>query len=145
MIKIIKNCRYFVATQDRELQEQIRTLPGVPLMYLHGTAPNLEAPSKVSQDKAESFKHRILLREDQEETIRNLKMQSGIQLAADLKHIKKKKKGCPNPLSCKKKKKNIVSNMTSVDKDKKVRKRKRVKIPVHVREALKESIESKTA
>lgn len=53
------------------------------------------------------------------------------------KKRKRKFKGGPNPLSCKKKKKNL-SPQENVQKteDKKRKKRKRIKIPQHVKESL---------
>ncbi|KAL1512973.1 hypothetical protein ABEB36_002468 [Hypothenemus hampei] len=43
---------YMVCTQDRDLQEKVRSLPGVPLIFLHMKTPTLEQPSEVSVKKA---------------------------------------------------------------------------------------------
>lgn len=54
--------RYIIGTQDRDLQEKVRLIAGVPLLYIHQKAPTLEAASlasltksdKISQEKYES-------------------------------------------------------------------------------------------
>ena len=33
--------RYFIATQDPELREKCRKVPGTPILYLHSSAPTL--------------------------------------------------------------------------------------------------------
>ena len=33
--------RYFIATQDPELREKCRKVPGTPVLYLHSSAPTL--------------------------------------------------------------------------------------------------------
>ena len=41
--------RYFIATQDSELRNKCRKVPGTPVMYLHHCAPVLEKPSNMSE------------------------------------------------------------------------------------------------
>lgn len=49
----IKNNRYVIATQDRELQDWLRTKPGQPILYLHKKTPVLEQPSELSRKTVE--------------------------------------------------------------------------------------------
>lgn len=134
-----------IATQDRLLQDQLRKVPGVPIMYLHGKAPTLEPPSQKSREFAEQLRGKAVMTDQQEETIKTLKKQSGLEPDATLRPKKKRGKGGPNPLSCKKKKKKETSGQTSANTSRtnesgKVRKRKRIKIPNHVKEVLKTNL-----
>ena len=45
--------RYAVATQDQALRAKLRTLAGVPILYLHNSAPTLEKPPEVSTERAD--------------------------------------------------------------------------------------------
>lgn len=128
---------YLVATQDRELQKQIRTIAGTPLLYLHSKTPVLEPPSQAT---IEATNNKLLgITEYEQKTLNDLKDKSGIMNEEEIKPKRKKKKG-PNPLSCKKKKKTTVENPiinkkeTTTDVNK--RKRKKVRIPKHVRDEL---------
>ena len=42
-----------MATQDQALRAQLRALPGVPILYLHNSAPTLERPPEVSTERAD--------------------------------------------------------------------------------------------
>lgn len=54
--------RYLLATQDPALREKARRLPGVPILYLHRSAPTLEKPSALSDEVAtEAASKRLLL------------------------------------------------------------------------------------
>lgn len=44
--------RYFVVSQDKDLRERARKVPGTPVMYLHHSAPTLERPSDMSEASA---------------------------------------------------------------------------------------------
>ena len=46
--------RYFIATQDPELREKCRKVPGTPILYLHHSAPILEKPSDMSENQAQN-------------------------------------------------------------------------------------------
>lgn len=46
--------RYFIATQDPELREKCRKIPGTPILYLHHCAPVLEKPSQMSENLAQN-------------------------------------------------------------------------------------------
>ena len=126
--------RYFIATQDRELQAVAREIPGTPLIYLHQKAPTLEHPSTASEHVAHiGMQEKFRVSEDAGKILTTLKKQKlGITEINNEERRKKKKIKGPNPLSCKKKqKKPVVAEKQGV---KKSRKRKRVKVPKHVKE-----------
>ncbi|XP_047370850.1 rRNA-processing protein UTP23 homolog [Vespa velutina] len=148
MIRRNNSSRYIIATQDRELQEELRTIPGVPLIYLHGKAPTLEAPSEASQKYAENIRNELGMSLWEKENMKMLKKEAGLINEIEPKR-KKHKKGGPNPLSClkKKKKKNDVQMATAVSEKKKsgkIRKRKKIRIAAHVKEALIAELSNKT-
>lgn len=82
----------------------------------------------------------------QKKTLDSMKEKFGLKTDTKLQPKKKKMKGDlvdrRNPLSCKKKKKKCLDNNNESDgtkikkPDSKVRKRKRIKLPTHVKEAL---------
>jgi len=131
--------RYLVATQDRELQDRIRSIPGVPLIYLHGRAPTLEPPSQASRIHAGNLLKGIGMSSTQQETIKSLLQTSGLATEEQSKPKKKRKKGGPNPLSVKKKKKPSAVMQKSANTSGRIRKRKKVKLPTHIKEVLKAS------
>lgn len=141
----IKSNRYIIATNDRELQDYLRARPGQPIMYLHNKTPVLEQPSEISR-KAVEFKMNdiVTFGEKDKNKLTSLKKTEGIAIDENDKKIKKiKKKKQPNPLSCKKKKKksNVMEQSYKQKegiKDKTIekKKRKRVKLPSHVKEVL---------
>ncbi|KAL0109970.1 hypothetical protein PUN28_013543 [Cardiocondyla obscurior] len=131
------NARYIVATQDRELQDKLRIIPGVPLLYLHGKAPTLDSPSAASRKYAETKQKDLGMTTWEKENIKELRKQAGIE-EKETKMKKKRKKGGPNPLSClKKKKKEMTTSNKSDTKSGKIKKRKRkIKIASHIKDAL---------
>lgn len=133
--------RYIVATQDRELQDKLRIIPGVPVIYLHGKVPTLDSPSEASRKYAEAMQKGLGMTIWERENVKILRNQAGI-VEKESKLKKKKKKGGPNPLSCLKKKKpgTITLNKTGT-KSGKVRKRK-IKIASHIKEALLTELKS---
>lgn len=128
--------RYIVATQDRELQDKLRKVSGVPILYLHGRAPTLESPSEASRQQAENLKKNLGMSIWEKNNIELLRKQAGI--VEEIKLKKKRKKGGPNPLSCLKKKKKPETTVQSKSgtKSGKFRKRKKIKIAPHIKEAL---------
>ncbi|KAG6802397.1 rRNA-processing protein UTP23 [Apis mellifera caucasica] len=137
--------RYIIATQDRDLQESLRKIPGVPIIYLHGKAPTLEAPSQASRKYAENIRKGLGMTEREKENIKILKEAAGIIEKVEVKFRKKKKKG-PNPLSCLKKKKKTQTNILKNTNEKnsgKVKKRTKIKIAAHIKEALVAEIKNK--
>lgn len=125
--------RYIIATQDRELQDKLRLIPGVALFYFHNKGPTLEAPTEVSEKAASAtanarsvffclnqtccslgensfglfacFFFRWGINKYEEETLSKLKEAEGIKPEEKSTKKKKKKQHNPNPLSCKRKKK----------------------------------------
>ncbi len=106
--------KYIVATQDDQLKEKLRRIPGVPIIYANKTSLMLETPSIASQSKWESQEKskgirrikddvKIAAKEmnlDQEEVIKLKK-----EAYAKLPIMREKRKARrPNPLSVKKKK-----------------------------------------
>ncbi|CAO1416116.1 unnamed protein product [Diamesa hyperborea] len=105
--ELTKNNHYVVATQDRDLQEWIRTKPGIALLYLHQIVPCLEDPSPASRKFVErKTKRSTDVSSNDGEKLKFFKLKEGlIKDVQKSNHNKKmKKKGGPNPLSCKKKK-----------------------------------------
>ncbi|KAF2902260.1 hypothetical protein ILUMI_03923 [Ignelater luminosus] len=139
MVGKTNNNHYMIATQDLDLQNKLRQIPGIPLLYLHQKTPVLEHPTEASIKSAHDAN--LGLGEIEKEVIQELKTKHGI-VEPENKPKKKKKKGGPNPLSCKKKKKVSGVQTKSINKSKdkceeihKVR-RKKIKIPKHVKEEL---------
>merc|ERR1719188_1775022 len=64
-----------VATQDNALRSKIRSITGVPLLYLHGNCPTLEKPSGLTTKFVEKNSEEKLLTSHQEKTIKVLKKQ----------------------------------------------------------------------
>lgn len=128
---------YLIATQDRDLQDKVRAVPGVPLIYLHIKTPVLEEPSQVSKNFARE--KMLVMWHSKEEVLAELKMKNGLIIEDDIPKQKKKKRG-PNPLSCKKKKKKCsIENPSQISSGKSEihkRKRKKIRIPEHVKQEL---------
>lgn len=131
--------RYIIATQDRELQDKLRIIPGVPVMYLHGKVPTLDSPSEASRKHAETKQKGLGMTMWEKENVKALRKQAGLE--KEIK-MKKRKKGGPNPLSClkKKKKSETILNKNGT-KSGKVRKRK-IKVALHIKEALLTELKS---
>ncbi|XP_054745221.1 rRNA-processing protein UTP23 homolog [Anastrepha obliqua] len=137
--------RYIVASQDRTLQTSLRKVPGRCLLYLHKATPVLEEPSKASK-KYIFKKSQKLLSSDVEKHIERLKQNEGLQNdVLNKAHNKRKGPKNPNPLSCKKSKKQKAQtqsppNSNGLNESRKTNmksKRKRIKIPTHVKAVLK--------
>ncbi|KAL4720854.1 hypothetical protein ACJJTC_016723 [Scirpophaga incertulas] len=139
---------YILASQDRGLQEKLRSRAGVPLLYFHNKSPTLDKPSQASYNKAgESVQSTtVFVSEVQNETLKNIKIALGVENnVEEIKtQIKKKKIHNPNPLSCKKKKKKIALNQPSINKcgvnEGKVRKRKRNKSSKQLKSQIQEML-----
>ena len=98
---------------------QVRRVPGVPLIYLHGNCPTLEKPSDQTSNLVQTTSEGRLLTSHQANTIKVLKKQVFGEPEVTEPKKRKKKKGPkgPNPLSCKKKQKKSGDNLRGV-KDK---------------------------
>lgn len=102
---MVKENHYMIATQDRDLQEWIRNQVGIALLYLHNVVPTLEEPSPASRKHIErKMKSSTKVSSFEDENIVQLKKKEGLIKEPKVFKLKKKKKGGPNPLSCKKKK-----------------------------------------
>lgn len=97
--------RFLVATQDPELCQQLRKVPGVPLIRLNGQVPLLEEPSSSSCTSAEASEAKKLRPSDWEKAkLPELKAKElQIKALAEQPPKKRKRKGV-NPLACRKKK-----------------------------------------
>jgi U3 small nucleolar RNA-associated protein 23 len=146
------------------LQEKVRLLAGVPLLYIHQKAPTLEAASAASLNKSDKISQekygsknalnffansmyscfRFLPEKQCGESVKEIKLKMlGPDPDLDKPIFRRKKIKGPNPLSCKKKQKKSkqLQQKSSTDSvcDGKVAKRKnrkRVKISQHVKEHL---------
>lgn len=128
---------YIIATQDMDLQKKLRATPAVPLMYLHNKAPVLEKPSPLTEEVAR--KKFSALTDWEKTAVEAMRKENGIAEDDQARKPRKKKKKGANPLSCKKKKKTPGSVQGVVKKDSasgEVKKRKKVRIPKHVKEEL---------
>ncbi|XP_039765029.1 rRNA-processing protein UTP23 homolog isoform X1 [Pararge aegeria] len=126
---------YILATQDRDLQDKMRSKPGVPLLYLHNKSPTLEKPSETSYTKAGQTLEAntfMFISQNQNEALKTMKKTLGVEEKEEANKAlpKKRKHKNPNPLSCKKKKKKSgLKQDEKRDKviDGRVRKRKKSK------------------
>ncbi|XP_020904132.1 rRNA-processing protein UTP23 homolog [Exaiptasia diaphana] len=129
--------RYFIATQDRELQSHLQTIPGVPLLYLNHNCIVLEKPTALSSETAQEVQDsRIDPTSHEKDVIQKLK---GTLPEKEQNHRKRKRPGGPNPLSVKKKKVKSDGKQKAIlseQKKKRVRKRKKGKMAAHVLQAL---------
>ena len=117
--------RFIVATQDEDLKEELRTMPGVPIMTLQRVTVVLEEPSQASvedwkagerkklQADAKALRKRkrefVVGGGDDDDDVSALKEEKEVGLPKP-----KKKAKAPNPLSVKKKKvKPSTSSSTS--------------------------------
>ncbi|XP_067006984.2 rRNA-processing protein UTP23 homolog [Anabrus simplex] len=130
--------RYIIASQDRELQDLARRIPGSPILYLHQKTPTLEQPSETSVRMARlNSQAKFNLSKLEEKSLTELKVKKLGDMGTEPKKKKFKKKGGPNPLSCKKKKKKPDPLQgTEQGKSSKRRRRKRIKISKHIKEHL---------
>ncbi|XP_071446657.1 rRNA-processing protein UTP23 homolog [Hetaerina americana] len=133
MLKGSNPNRYIIASQDRELQNLVRKMPGAPLLYLHQRVPTLEHPSPASINSVKNKNEtKIGITDYQEEVLKDMKKHVFGETTD--RPMKRKKKSGPNPLSCLKKKRKVGSDSVSVpapsgdEKAKKKRKRLKKKL-----------------
>ncbi|XP_023166209.1 rRNA-processing protein UTP23 homolog [Drosophila hydei] len=131
-----KDNRYIVATQDRLLQASLRKVPGRCLLYLHKATPVLEAPSDASKKWVQKKAKNLMLGQH-EQKIEYMKEKQGLKPAETVQTKKVKGPKNPNPLSCKKSKRANKPSLQHVEQTTQLKaKRKRIKIPEHVKAAL---------
>jgi U3 small nucleolar RNA-associated protein 23 len=135
---LVKDNRYVIATQDRDLQEWIRRQVGVALLYLHNVVPTLEDPSMVTRKFVErKSKRAVNVSGFESQQLKQIKKKEGIVKEKKEIRAKIKKKG-PNPLSCMKKQtKGPINAIKDKAINKMKKKRDKVKISQHVKEELK--------
>lgn len=126
---------YFIMSQDAELRDKARKIPGTPVLFLYQSAPTLERPSEMSTKSAEdsttekcvyflfnsstflkpNISFRRIERSFQSRVLEELKKKEfGDPNNALKRPLKRKKKG-PNPLSCLKSKKKKVEGKASTN------------------------------
>ncbi|CAL8292616.1 unnamed protein product [Merluccius merluccius] len=98
---------YFVATQDFAVTEEVKRLPGVPLIYIVVNTMVLEKPSAASQERVAAVQAGERVTPAQQQSISSMKERQGIGQGQEERrgHKRKRKRSNPNPLSCLKKKK----------------------------------------
>ncbi|KAK0069598.1 rRNA-processing protein UTP23 [Biomphalaria pfeifferi] len=136
--------KLIIATQDEELASSLRE-HNIPLMHISHNSINLETPSEKSKSFAEEkTSKKLTLSQKQEASIALLKQELHIP-EEPVSKKKKKKKGGPNPLSVKKstKKKSTLNGVSKGNvesaKHKTRQRKKKVKIPEHVKKELLKS------
>lgn len=143
-MQILLTCfRYIIATQDRELQQKCRKITGVPLLYFHLKVPVLEAPSSLTQSTI-NYKslNDFQIKEFEKKKLSKLSLE-----ADDVKPIQRKRKlkGGPNPLSCKKKQKkdqsDVIKKSEVKAKKKKSRKRNRSNLLKKIKNEVKATLQ----
>ncbi|OUM67444.1 hypothetical protein PIROE2DRAFT_40025 [Piromyces sp. E2] len=115
---------YCVATQDLNLRDYLRRIPGIPLIYINRSVMILEPPSPATTNKVKEIEYNKTIPTNYENTI--IKNNTDTPEEAP-KPKKRKGPKQPNPLSCKKKKKKMEEENIEVEKPKKRRRRRNKK------------------
>ncbi|XP_030002349.1 rRNA-processing protein UTP23 homolog [Sphaeramia orbicularis] len=122
---------YFVATQDYAVTTGLKKIPGVPLLYIILNTIVLDKPSQSSLDHVQAVQLGGLVSPAQQQNIRTMKGEQGIEVKDTERRGKKRKRkqSNPNPLSClkKKKKKGVPTPPLKKTEDRAKRKRSRHK------------------
>ncbi|XP_022089352.1 rRNA-processing protein UTP23 homolog [Acanthaster planci] len=134
---------YYIATQDPELSECTRGVPGTPLLYMNMNAIVLEKPSQTSQDHAVKLtQQRVATVDYQWDALKRLTgPQDGTR---DERRPRRRRAKEPNPLSVKKKKKKATQKVLGEagegpQKASRRRRRRRSKLTAHVQEQSRSS------
>jgi len=102
--------RYILATQDEELRAEMRSVPGVPMVYIRRAVMIMEPPSQASLTRRDTREREKL------GGLEKRKRDGGeAEGEADVKRKKRKGPKEPNPLSVKKKKKNEAEGTGETD------------------------------
>lgn len=88
--------KYFIATQDDELTEKLRSIVGTPIMYIKFKTILLDNVSEATKAGCSKDENEIKKLKELKKEMLGAKTTEGVKK-------KKKKKGGVNPLSCKKK------------------------------------------
>lgn len=130
---------YFIATQDTELIDKVRSVPGVPLLFINHNSIVIGKPSAINHESAEEKREQLDRSDYHMSVLQQMKKQVfGEQEPVQKKKKKRKFKGEQNSLSAKKKKLMQEQQQETVEKstEKKKRPRRRVKIAKHVKELI---------
>jgi len=121
---------FFVATQDRKLQSELQSIPGVPILRAIPQGLTIEPPSKAQQKNAELASQENKMPSVAEGRLLETTAEAKV---GDGKPLKKRKNG-PNPMSClPKKKKQHVFPVAQAGTEQKKRNRPRRKKGLHER------------
>jgi len=94
---------YCVATQDLQLRDYLRRIPGIPLIYINRSVMILEPPSPATTNKVKEIEYKKTVPTSYETNI----IKNNTDTPEEVPKAKKRKgPKQPNPLSCKKKKVN---------------------------------------
>lgn len=139
MVKGGNKSKYAVATQDPALRSQLRTLLGVPILYLHNSAPTLEKPPHVSTARVDRLEaDRVGISKEQRKTITSMKRAILGETEPVPRRKKKVAKGV-NPLSRRRRRDRDDEPAGEGEGEaapRSRRKRRRVKVATHVKEEL---------
>lgn len=108
---------YCVATQDLELRDYLRQIPGVPLIYINRSVMILEPPSPATTQKVKDIEYGKTVPNKLEKIIIKKSLPTNNNKAKP--KIKKRKAKQPNPLSCKKRKTTTPTSNTESTNTKK--------------------------
>lgn len=114
--------KFLLATQDFELTKEAKSIPGIPILYIHQNNIVLDKMSKATLQHVQDVSQgKVKPSQEQQSSIQDLKKDANI-LPEKLPKRKRKGPKGPNPLSCKKSKK---SKSTNSDPQVLLRRRKR--------------------
>ena len=113
----------FIATQDHELRDVLRSMPGIPLLHVNHNVIVLEKPSTTSIEVSEQQDSIRLIREHEQGIISKIKTEK-----SETQRKKRKGPKGPNPLSVKKKQKTSeAENRKGTTKTRKTRRSQKKK------------------
>ncbi|XP_057296768.1 rRNA-processing protein UTP23 homolog isoform X2 [Hydractinia symbiolongicarpus] len=132
MIGEDNNHHLFVASQDNELRNVLRKIPGVPLLHIHYNTLVLEKPSKFTKREAQQIdSSKTSTSEYEKSCIKRLKQMKSIEEPKEWRRKNRKMKGV-NPLAMKKKKKKMSNIVDEATDQARKRHRRRKKIAQHI-------------
>ncbi|XP_060559046.1 rRNA-processing protein UTP23 homolog [Ruditapes philippinarum] len=130
--------KFFVATQDPEFTELLRSLSGVPLIFIAFNTIILQSPADMSKNVAnEKLERKLAPTDFAMNQIKELKRETFGEEPEKKKKKKHKMKG-KNPLSCKKKKKRTVEEVNLIKQKKKRKKAKKQKMTLETLAAMED-------
>jgi len=108
---------YCVATQDLNLRDYLRRIPGIPLIYINRSVMILEPPSPATTNRVKEIEYNKTIPTNYENTI----IKNNTDTPEETPKSKKRKgPKQPNPLSCKKKKVNPAQQQQKKKKESEV-------------------------